>query len=220
MTTSPTKSVIAGLKQLPNVSLVVEELAEMLAAERQRRQEFYETMKEDDKVEFINGQIVFQSPVKLRHSDASEHLFILLKAYVHKYGLGRVGHEKLLVSLTRNDYEPDIAFWRQETAAQFTPDQMRFPAPELVVEVLSPSTEEIDRDTKFKDYEAHGVAEYWLIDADAETIEQYVLHDGQYTLAMKSGSGTLASIAVNGFSKPVRAIFDPAENFAALQNML
>jgi Uma2 family endonuclease len=220
MTISPTKSVIAELERLPQLPLVVQELQETLAAEQKRRQEFYATMKEDDKVEFINGQIVFQSPVKNRHSEAGESLFLLLKAYVRKHKLGRVGIEKLLVSLTRNDYEPDIAFWRQDLAAQFTPDQMRFPAPDLVVEVLSPSTELIDRDTKFKDYEAHGVSEYWLLDPDTETVEQNVLRDGQYALLMKSATGMLTSVAVNGFSIPVRAIFDPAENFAVLGKLV
>jgi len=220
MTISPLTTVVAELSQMPQLPLVVRQLEALLAAEQPRRQEFYRTMSEDDKVEFINGEVVFQSPVKYRHSHAGENLFVLLKAFVDKHGLGDVGHEKLLVSLTRNDYEPDICYWQPATARQFTPDQMRFPAPDLVVEVLSPSTEAIDRDTQFKDYEAHGVTEYWLIDADAEVIEQYVLRDGQYVLAMKSRSGTLTSVAVVGFNIPVRAIFEASANLAALSDML
>ena len=64
-----------------------------------------------------------------------------------------------MVSLTRNDYEPDICFFGVAKAAQLTPDQMRFPVPDLVVEVLSETTQAVDRGVKFDDCAAHGVAE-------------------------------------------------------------
>jgi Uma2 family endonuclease len=66
------------------------------------------------------------------------------------------------------------------------------------------------------------VAEYWIVDPDAETVEQYVLGDGEeeYTLRMKSATGELASVAVEGFAVPVRALFDDAANVAALRALL
>ena len=48
---------------------------------------------------------------------------------------------KTSVTLTRNDYEPDISFFGSEKAKGFTPSQSKFPAPDLIVEVLSDSTE-------------------------------------------------------------------------------
>lgn len=50
---------------------------------------------------------------------------------------------------------------------------MRFPAPDLVVEVLSASTVAIDCSVAFEDSAAHGVGEYWLLDPDTKTVEQY-----------------------------------------------
>ena len=97
---------------------------------------------------------------------------------------------------------------------------MQFPAPDFVVEVLSPSTAAIDRGIKFTDYAAHGVGEYWIIDPDAQTIEQYVLNDRAYELMIKARSGEIASVAVAGFSIPIRAIFDPAEHQVAQQRLL
>ena len=131
-----------------------------------------------------------------------------------------MGHEKLLIALTRNDYEPDICFFTQEKAAAFAPDQMKFPAPDLVVEVLSDSTEAIDRGAKFEDYALHGVAEYWLVDPEQESVEQYLLGDEAYELAVKVKSGTIQSTVVSGFEIPVQAIFDAAEQFTALQALL
>ncbi len=136
------------------------------------------------------------------------------------HGLGLVGFEKLLISLTRNDYEPDVCFFRRETADSFTPIQMRFPAPDFIAEVLSDSTARHDRGIKFDDYAAHGVDEYWIIDPDAEIVEQYLLDGDQYALAVKAGSGVLISRAVAGFEIPVRAIFDPAANLATLRQLL
>jgi Uma2 family endonuclease len=97
---------------------------------------------------------------------------------------------------------------------------MKFPAPDLVVEVLSDSTEAIDRGVKFEDYALHGVAEYWLVDPEQESVEQYLLGEETYELAVKVKSGTIQSVVVPGFEIPVRAIFDPAEQFTALQALL
>ena len=63
-----------------------------LQEEREERERFYEEMSEQQKVEFINGEIIVQSPVKLRHSIAILNLATLLNAYVRKHLLGFVGH--------------------------------------------------------------------------------------------------------------------------------
>jgi Uma2 family endonuclease len=74
--------------------------------------------------------------------------------------------------------------------------------------------------TKFEDYERHGVREYWIVDPDDETVEQYVLESGRYRLLLKSGEGHIRSHAVEGFVIPIRAIFDEAANLEALREML
>jgi Uma2 family endonuclease len=97
---------------------------------------------------------------------------------------------------------------------------MKFPAPDFVAEVLSPSTEQADRGVKFQDYAAHGVGEYWILDSDAARLEQYLLDGESYTLAIKAGDGTVTSLAVTDFTIPVRALFDEAENLAALERLV
>ena len=57
-------------------------------------------------------------------------------------------------------------------------------APDLVVEVLSPSTMRNDRMGKKEVYQACGVREYWLVDPENRTIEQYLLQDGKLELNM------------------------------------
>lgn len=67
---------------------------------------------------------------------------------------------------------------------------------------------------------AHGVAEYWLVDPEANVIEQYENAEGQYKLLLKLNTGTIRSRVVQGFEIPVRAVFDAEENLAALQRLL
>ncbi len=217
---SPIAAAIQQLIHSPRLPLHVQELQSLLREERAKRERFYEEMSEGQKVEFINGEIILQTPAKKRHTATSRNLLTLLDTYVSKHSLGFVGHEKVLITLTRNDYEPDIVYFGSEKAQSLTPDQMKFPAPDLIIEVLSPSTEEIDRGIKFVDYAAHGVAEYWIVDPWTEMIEQYVLDDEVYQLRLKTDTGTIRSPVLEDFAIPVRAAFDEAEKIAALEAIL
>jgi Uma2 family endonuclease len=208
------------LLRSPRLPEAMRRLQAVTRAEAKKRRYFYDVVTEQQKAEFINGEIVVHSPVKYQHNQASLRLATLLDAYVRRHALGAVGHEKLLIILTRNDYEPDICFFGPAKAGAFTPGQSKFPAPDLIVEVLSESTEAVDRGIKFEDYATHSVAEYWIVDPVAEIIEQYLLQDSVYQLAVKVKTGTIASTIVAGFEIPVRAAFDGAEQLAALQAIL
>jgi Uma2 family endonuclease len=216
----PVATAVQQLRRSPQLPRYVEEFQALLAAERARRARFYDEMTEDQKVEFINGEVFMHSPARLRHVTVVRNLSTLLDIYVSRYNLGYVGHEKMLVTLTRNDYEPDVVYFGPAKAQTLLPDQMKFPAPDLAVEVLSPSTAENDRGIKFVDYAAHGVAEYWIIDPDEEVLEQYVLKGESYALRMKSQTGILQSEVIPGFAVPVRALFDEAEKLAAVQALV
>ncbi len=200
----------------PDMPQQVERLQRIVEDEKVRRRHFYETITEQQKVEFINGEVLFQSPAKLRHIEASDNLNTLLRAYVNIHELGLVAHEKLMISLNRNDYEPDISFFSAEKAASFSPTQMQFPAPDFIVEVLSPSTETRDRGVKFKDYAAHGVREYWIVDSELHEVERYVLKGNQFERAGVYGSGEIECSAVPGFKIRVVAIFNAASNVREL----
>jgi Uma2 family endonuclease len=220
MTLQTEQASLQALQQSPRLPFYVEELRLLLAREKQQRQAFYAHIQEDDKAEFINGEVIYQSPVKLQHNVASMHVLILLHTFVSKHGLGFVGHEKIMVSLSRNDYEPDVCYFRQEKAQKFTPRQMQFPAPDLVVEVLSDSTTKIDRGVKFTDYAAHGVEEYWLVDPEEESVEQYRLEDATYVLVMKGRTGQIESFVLPGLVIAVQAIFDEEAHRAALSELV
>lgn len=205
---------------MPDAALFAQKLDSALKAEQKKRRHFYAIVEENKKMEFINGEIVFQSPVKLRHNDATKLLCGLLNTFVMRNRLGFVGVEKIMVSLTRNDYEPDICFFAAEKSKKFKRNQVQFPAPDFVAEVLSDSTEKNDRETKFQDYSAHGVQEYWIIDAEKQTIEQYFLKNEQYELLLKSKSGEINSVVLPDFKIPIRSVFDETENVKTLTELV
>lgn len=113
-----------------------------------------------------------------------------------------------------------MVFFAPEKAALIGPDTRKFPIPDFICEVLSDSNEHRDRGVKFADFAVHGVGEYWIVDADREVIEQYLPREGRYELAMKSGSGEVASSVIAGFCIPTRALFDDAENLRVLRTLL
>lgn len=75
--------------------------------------------------------------------------------------------------------EPDVLLLRPEHVDRVGERFIRG-APDLVVEVSSPSTRHLELVRKRAAYERHGVAEYWYVDLDAERIEVYRLAAGRY----------------------------------------
>jgi Uma2 family endonuclease len=214
------ESVLEKLYRSPKLSLYLQTLQNKFKEEQQQRQAFYNWVDEDMKAEFINGQFIVHSPVTKMHNVATKLLFQLMNVYAIKYELGFVGIEKIMVSLSRNDYEPDICFWTQEKAQAFTDQQKLFPAPDWIVEVLSKSTAKTDRGIKFEDYQAHGAKEYWLISPSKKTITQYVLEEDKYKLVFKGDNGLVRSRAMKGFEVAVEAVFDEKKNLQALGKIL
>ncbi len=215
-----THKIVKDLLEHPNALLLMQEAQVILNQEAQKRIDFYNTITEQEKAEFINGEIIFHSPVKLKHNKVSKYILKLLDNYVDEHNLGYVGIEKVLIALTRNDYEPDICFFGNEKSENFQPNQMRFPAPDLVVEVLSKSTEFRDRGIKFEDYEAHGVSEYWLVDTDLKFVEQYILTNNKYELKLKASEAVIESLAIEGFKVSIPSFFDLELNKSALKQIL
>lgn len=185
-----------------------------LADEARRREAFRAEMADsNERREFINGEIVEGVPLKVRHLRAGKKLAISLDAWVQAGGSGECLAEPL-VGFARNDYKPDLCWWRAEVAAAFTETQHVLPVPDFVCEVLSPSTKAVDRGEKFADYAAAGVREYWIVDPEARAIEQYVLDDAvpaggpaRFKLVRVAREGTLTSAVIEGWAVDVAALF-------------
>ena len=212
-------AILQSLLDSPALPELVEEAHKALAREQKLREKFYADITPEHKWEFIQGEVIMHSPALHRHLLATKQLYDVMSAHVRVKNLGIVHIEKAMTSFPRNDYEPDISFFGLTKAQLTGPDTLRFPIPDLIVEVLSPSTEVRDRGIKFQDYALHGVAEYWIIDPVAESVELHRLAGEVYPPTERQTDGMLYSAAIAGFEIPVRAIFDEAENWRVLRGI-
>ena len=212
--------VLKDIIDSPRLPDYVNELQQYLLREEANRKNFYKNVRDDEKLEFINGEVICSSPAREKHTIVVYNLMSIFKKYTRKNKSGVVRGEKSLVRLRRNDFEPDVCFFRREIADSFDDDTMFYPVPDFVVEVLSESTEKRDRGIKFIDYAINGVKEYWLADYKKQLIEQYFLEDENFVLAEKVQHGTIRCNVLEGLEIPLKAIFYEEENELFLREMI
>ena len=166
----------------------------------------------DDRYELINGEFILVSAPNTAHQTAEISLGARLYFFVEEDNdLGRVFIAPFEVVLTDpegiNIIQPDIIFVSKERERIITRANIQG-APDLLVEILSPSTGRRDRTTKRDLYARHGVGEYWVADPDAQTITVMLLKDGEYQTVGEYGiDDTLASPTLEGFSVRLDRVF-------------
>jgi len=123
--------------------------------------------------EIIDGELFVTPSPRRAHQNVVTQLSYYLVEFVKREERGRVYVAPFDVVFSFHDVvEPDILYVSKERASVVTEKNVQG-APDLVVEVLSASTAEIDRTTKLKLYARYGVQEYWLIDPEECTAEVY-----------------------------------------------
>jgi Uma2 family endonuclease len=221
MSTAVLERKLESLSALPRI---LTKMQNFLETETTERIKFREKITENDKVEFINGKIVMHSTASDGHNESVSLTLRASSLYVDLHQMGKVRAEKALVEMTRNDYGPDVAFWSNEKAADIEGNQNIYPVPDFIVEVLSKNSTKRDRVTKFEDYAAHGVEEYWIVDPIKQTVEQYILpsEDSEiYALWRKlTVADDIESVVIKGFKIPVLAIFDAKTNLETLRALM
>ncbi|MBI3971332.1 MAG: Uma2 family endonuclease [Chloroflexi bacterium] len=159
--------------------------------------------------------VVWTTPVEPHAAVVAEFLMFLGEA--QRAGHGRVRTAPRAVAFDYGERgldavdvtHPDVFFVREERRSIMGYRCVEA-APDLVIEVLSPSTraDDLPRGRKFAIYERYGVRYYWIADLDARTITQYEWRDGRYGdgVVLRSGD-TLASPLFPGLTRPVADIF-------------
>lgn len=148
--------------------------------------------------EVIAGELVVTPGPSVPHQRVVTRLVARLHPFVGENGLGEVFSGPLDVLFGEGDYvEPDIVFVRKDRLGLLS-DRGVEGAPDLVVEVLSPSTAARDRGIKLERYRHFGVAEYWIVDPEARTIEVWALAAGAEEPAVLGAADILEWCPVQG----------------------
>lgn len=143
----------------------------------------------------IIGGVLSMSPAPLkRHQRLLGRLFLTFNQAVEASGAGEVFFSPVDVRFSRYDQvQPDLIFIRAERA-EIYPTNTVFGAPDIVVEVISPSNKSYDEVSKFNLFERHGVPEYWIIDPEKKTIRQFVLIGDRYTACSPADAGFASTV--------------------------
>lgn len=166
--------------------------------------------EQHDLIQLIDGEVVIGMPPVLKHQAIVGEILFLLMMIARKSG-GKALTSPVEVYLDDdNVFQPDVLYIKPDNLAIAQGDEKRIAgAPNLIVEVLSPSTARFDRQEKYQAYERHGVGEYWIVDPVHETVEVWNLDEaGRYLRqGAFAGEDTFES-AVLGERVSVKAIFN------------
>lgn len=162
--------------------------------------------------ELIDGVHYVSAAPRPRHQLALIRLATRIETYLRAHPLGVLRPGPADVVFTDHDVvEPDLLFISRERREILTGLNISGGAPELVVEILSPSTRRRDPVLKHRLYERWGVDEYWIVDPPRETVQAFRRAGGRYRLAAELGAGdVLATPILPGLALPLAEVFaDP-----------
>jgi Uma2 family endonuclease len=147
----------------------------------------------------------------IRHQDISGRLYLLIGNWLSTHRLGRVFYAPLDVRFSMFDVgEPDLLYVSNERAAELLAGQHVMGAPDLVVEIGSPSTRQRDETIKRRLYENATVVEYWVVDPDIDVIRVYRRDGDRFARAMelsREAGDVLASPLFPGLDIPLSHVF-------------
>ena len=163
----------------------------------------------DERYELVDGELIMVPAPNIKHQDVQFRLALQLGKWIVEHRLGRAFNPPCDVVLSDHDtVQPDFMFISREREHLLSGSQNVQGAPDLVVEILSPSTADQDRGEKLALYGKHGVTEYWLVDPIAETVSIHRQRGGVLAPARTFGrKETLRSPLLAGLELRLDDIF-------------
>jgi len=171
--------------------------------------EDYLKLNDDKRYEVINGRLDEMPAPSFEHQERLNALNVKLYLFVKSKNLGRIIPSPFDVIL-REDIvvQPDIVFISKENLKNIKEGRL-FGPPDLVVEIVSPTSYYRDRYEKFKIYEEAGIKEYWIVYPGEKAIEVWALKEGKYELySIASGEGKVKSKVLESFEVDLKEVFD------------
>jgi len=177
-----------------------------LTKEKRLNINYYKMLPEGAPYQLIEGELVMTPAPNPRHQLICARIFERLLQFIKDKGI--ILFSPIDVYLDReNAFQPDIIFISYERKEIIKDDGVYGP-PEIVVEILSPSTAHYDLKNKFKVYERSGIHEYWIVDPEMNSVEVYTNKGGRFSLIAKAeGKGEIESVLLKGFILSLDEIF-------------
>ena len=124
--------------------------------------------------ELIDGEHYVTPSPNLKHQTVSGNIYILIAVWLEDHPIGRIYYAPFDVVFSRFDVvEPDLLYVSNARMAEvLTPANVQG-APELVIEIGSPSTRKRDETIKRHLYERSAVSEYWIVDPELDVVRVY-----------------------------------------------
>lgn len=185
-------------------------MATRLTEKKKYTIEDYMKTPDDVRYELIEGELLMTPSPLTRHQRAVGKFYIKLDNYVTLHGLGEVFVCPYDVVLdNENVFEPDVIFVSEENSSIITEANIKG-APDLVIEVLSPSTAQRDLIKKKRIYAEYGVKEYWIADPGEKRVELHILNNKQFDLKKSYGQDdVIESVILHGLRIPLKEVFQP-----------
>jgi Uma2 family endonuclease len=161
--------------------------------------------------ELIDGEHYVTPSPNIRHQTILGNLYFLIRTWLEQHPVGRAFMAPLDVVFTQFDVvEPDLLFVSTNRAADILTAEHVTGAPDIVVEIGSPSTRKRDETIKRRLYERSGVSEYWVVDPDLDVVRVYRNRDGRFErpVELRADAGdVLTSAHLGGLEVPLGGIF-------------
>ena len=133
--------------------------------------------------EIIGGEKIMAPAANLDHSGIIMRLGMIIGTYLSNNKSGYVYPDDVDVHFSDGTlFKPDLCVVLKSNEHILAGRKNIYGAPDMVVEVLSKSTQKKDRTVKKDTYEAYGVREYWIVDPLSKSVSVYLLHDDKYFL--------------------------------------
>jgi len=140
--------------------------------------------------ELVDGEIIVSPSPGSPHSYVVVELILILQTYIKAHDLGHLFTEMDVEFGSLDVRRPDLMYVTKERLKRLVRKGPVNPAnAELIVEVISPGSERMDREIKFQQYAEAGIRYYWVIDPPRRTFEAYRLVGKSYRLQVKGKGG-------------------------------
>lgn len=179
----------------------------MVVSTRLTAAEFWQLPEGDERFELINGELIEMPTPIPDHQEVVFKSALAVNQLIPVVG-GKVFIAPLEVYLDEENIpQPDVMWLAPDSRCVVGAKHLQG-APDLIVEVFSPSTKQRDKDDKFKLYQRHGVREYWMIDPAERTIEVWTWIEGRFSLnGLYTLNQTFTSAVLGGQSIEVKSLF-------------